>query len=79
MPIESGGRTANGKPARGWLEIDARWLASLFGVQGTGEVRCVLSKIQVGIESTAITPGQIVEGHFMHAIVPTGVKPKRVG
>lgn len=63
----------------GWLEFDARWLASLFGLKATGEARVVLSKIQVGIEAADIESGEVLEGHFVPAIVPTGARPKGRG
>jgi len=71
MPIESVPELK-----RGWLEVDARWLAQLFSCRATGEARVVLGKIQVEIESPELKAGEILEGHFLMAIVPTGVKPK---
>ena len=32
----------------GWLEVDARWLASLWGLIATGEVKVILGKIHIG-------------------------------
>lgn len=60
----------------GWLEVDPRWLATLFGAQATGEVRVILGKIQVGIAHPTLRPGQIVEGVGQHAFVPTGLRGK---
>lgn len=76
---KDGGGTAadEEQPLRnGWLEFDARWLAGLFGLQGTGEARVMLGKVQVGVLARDIKSGDVLEGHFMHAVVPTGVTPK---
>ena len=60
----------------GWLEVDARWVAGLWGLQATGEVKCVLGKIHVGVRHPELKPGQIIVGNLAHAIVPTGFSPK---
>ena len=60
----------------GWLEIDPRWVASLFGVQPTGEVKCVLGKVHIGIRAATITKGQVLEGLVAPAFVPMGLKVK---
>lgn len=71
MPIES---TPETLPS-GWLQFDARWLASLFGMQPTGEVRVVLGKIHVGVSHPELQPGQVVEGMLTHTFLPTGFRP----
>lgn len=64
------------KAASGWLEVDARWLAGLFGLRATGEVRVVLGTIQVGVEGAGLTEGLVVEGSLATAFLPTGWRPK---
>ena len=59
----------------GWLEVDARWLAGLFGLQTTGEVKTILGKIHVGVRHPSLTNGQVVGGQFIPALVPTGFAP----
>lgn len=63
----------------GWLEIDARWLAGVFGLQATGEVKVILGKIHVGVRHPTLLKGQVVGGQFLTALVPTGFGPTGSG
>lgn len=64
---------------RGWLEVDATWLAQLFGCRAVGEVTIYLSKIRIRVESSQVTEeGELLEGVFLNALVPTGIQQKRI-
>ena len=63
----------------GWLEVDARWLAGLFGLQATGEVKTILGKVHIGVRHLSLTKGQVVGGQFITALVPTGFGPTPSG
>ena len=62
-----------------WLEVDAGWLAGLWGLQGTGEVKCVLGKIHVGVRAQGVKRGEVLVGELAAAIIPTRVRPKLPG
>ena len=60
----------------GWLHVDPSWLAGLWNLKATGEVRLVGGAIQVGVASPAIERGgQVVVGMIATAFVPTAVLP----
>jgi len=62
-----------------WLEVDARWVAGLWGLRATGEVKCVLGKVHVGVLAPGARRGEVLVGELAQAIVPTRVRPKAPG
>ena len=62
-----------------WLEIDAGWVAGLWGLRATGEVKCVLGKIHVEVLAPGARRGEVLVGELAQAIVPTRVRPKVPG
>lgn len=62
----------------GWLEIDPRWVTNLFQIEFTGEVKCVLGKVHIGVRSPHIVKGAIVHGTGSMAFVPHGIALKPV-
>jgi len=62
-----------------WLEVDSQWLAGLWGLKATGEVKCVLGKIHVGVRASGVRRGEVLVGEVGHAILPTRVRPKMAG
>ena len=62
-----------------WLEVDARGGAGLWGLRATGEVKCVLGKIHVGVLAPGAQRGAVLVGELAHAVVPTRVRPKAPG
>lgn len=79
MIIDSPRKDAPTSVAGGWLEVDSRWLAGLWGLEPTGEVKCVLGRVHVGVRGLNVKPGQVVVGLLAHAVVPTGIAPKSPG
>ena len=73
MPID---KTAVGeKTPTGWLVVDSRWVAGLFGLSATGEVKVVLGKVHVAVQHPSLVAGQVIEGTLATAFLPTGWKP----
>ena len=62
-----------------WLEVDSQWLAGLWGLKATGEVKIVLGKIHVGVRASGVRRGEVLVGEIGHAILPTRVRPKISG
>ena len=71
-------REAAGEQAA-WLEVDSQWLAGLWGLKATGEVKVVLGKIHVGVRASGVRRGEVLVGEIGHAILPTRVRPKMLG
>ena len=64
---------------RGWIEFDVTFLASMFGLKPTGEVKVILGKVHIGVEDGRVpADGAVLEGLVTHTIIPTGVRPKVV-
>lgn len=81
-PIEQMDNTEarrDAKPIEGWLEVGPDWLAELWGLKATGQVKVIptggLPKIHVGVAGVAHA-GQIVTGLLARALVPTAIVDK---
>lgn len=57
----------------GWLEVNPTWVAGLWGLRATGEVRIVDGVIHVAVVGHGVRPGQVVVGMAATAVVPNGL------